>query len=106
MQAGEYAAISDYLLRGTLPTKFQSTKSNFIKKASGFTISGDALFRDGKAVVRYADRKRIFEAFHQHRGRDKCCMLVKERYYWPGGYTYISEKTKSCVACSYKKSKQ
>jgi len=29
--------------------------------------------------------------------------LIRERYYWPGMWKYISEKTKECVACSYKK---
>ena len=36
-------------------------------------------------------------------GRDKCLQIIKERYYWPGMWGYISKKTKECVACSYKK---
>ena len=131
MQAAEYRAISRYLLHGELPGTFESTRSNFIRKAKLFTVHGGKLHRHGLPVVQFAQRRMIFEQFHDHRGRDhgfateintfgdrlfkspcelnnhdKCAQLVRERYFWPGGYKYISEKTKSCVACAYKKSKQ
>ena len=43
---------------------------------------------------------------HVNHVRDKCHKLIQERFYWPGGYTYIAKETARCVACSYKKAKQ
>ena len=33
----------------------------------------------------------------------KTLKLIMEKHYWPGGYNYINQKVKSCVACAYKK---
>ena len=106
MQNAEYAAIVAYLQRGTIPKQLPSTKSNFVKKANKYQLRGESLYRNGLQVVRYAERKKIFDAFHDHRGRDKCVHLIRQRYFWQGGYKYIAEQTKKCVACSYKKSKR
>ena len=70
MQAAEYRAISTYLLNGELPRTFESTRSNFIRKARLFTIHGGELHRNGLPVVKFAQRRIIFEQFHDHRGRD------------------------------------
>ena len=70
MQAAEYGAISAYLLHGELPEKFESTRSNFIRKARLFTVHGGKLHRAGLPVVKFAQRRRIFDQFHDHRGRD------------------------------------
>ena len=70
MQAAEYAAISRYLLYGDLPESFESTRSNFTRKARLFTVHGGALHRHGLPVVKFSQRRSIFDQFHEHRGRD------------------------------------
>ena len=70
MQAAEYRAISRYLLHGELPGTFESTRSNFIRKAKLFTVHGGKLHRHGLPVVQFVQRRMIFEQFHDHRGRD------------------------------------
>ena len=129
----DYANIRAFLQNGDMPRSFTSTKSNFIKKAKKFTLKGGRLMRNNLPVVLYAERRKIFDqfqqrnslyyyckilqpvflggkyivdSFDQHRGRDKCLTLIRERYFWPGGFKYIAEQTKNCVACSYKKCKR
>ena len=96
----------------------KSTISNFKRKANKFSLdSSGKLKRNGLPVVKFAERQQIFNTFHEvsfqrwfltvdleHRGRDSTHTLIKERYYWQGGYAYIAKKTKSCIACSYKRS--
>ena len=71
MQAKEYRAISTYLSNGSLPSTFESTQSNFVRKAKQFSLVNDTLLRQGLPVVKFSDRKLIFDEFHQHRGRDQ-----------------------------------
>ena len=71
MQTKEYRAISTYLRNGILPTTFESTQSNFVRKAKQFSLEKDTLLRQGLPVVKFSDRKLIFDEFHQHRGKDQ-----------------------------------
>ena len=66
MQATEYSQIFTYLSTGALPPIFSSNKSNFTKKASKFSLNGNSLFRDGLPVVKWKDRRRLFDQFHEH----------------------------------------
>ena len=50
----------------TLPKYVSSTRSNFKKKAAKFSISNGELQRDGLPVVKYGQRREIFDEFHQH----------------------------------------
>ena len=130
----EYQDISAFLKNGHFPSNFASTKGNFARKAKKYTLNASGrLMRNSLPVVLHSERKRIFDEFQQrnslyfyckipqclflgrkyivdffdqHRCRDKCVILVRERYFWPGGYKYIAEQTRKCVACSYKKCKR
>ena len=71
MQTKEYRAISTYLRNDKFSSQFDSTQSNFVRKANQFSLENDKLVRQGLPVVKFSDRKLIFDEFHQHRGRDQ-----------------------------------
>ena len=104
MQAAKYNQICDYIQFGTLPSTFSSTASNFRREASNFSLRGNQLFHNASnlPVLKYEDRERVFKEFHRHLGRDRSWEVISQRYYWRGGYQYVCEKVKSCVACAHK----
>ena len=87
-----------------MPPTFSSTPSNFRREASNFHLQGNLLFHTASnlPVLKYEDRARVFNECHRHTGRDRTNQLISERYYWRGGYKYVCEKVKACVACAHK----
>ena len=104
MQAEKYEGICNWLQFGTLPSTFSSTPSNFRREASRFSLLGNQLIHRNSnlPVLKYEDRERVFNEFHRHLGRDRTWKVISSRYYWRGGYQYVCEKVKSCVACAHK----
>ena len=87
MISRQYNAIESYLRTGNLPTSFSSTQSNFIRETRQYQLRPDGLYRGGKKVVKYGERKLIFDEFHRsHSGRDITWKKINERYYWRGIY--------------------
>ena len=104
MEAKEYEEIKKYLETGILPTKFPSTKGNFITTANRYDINiNGALLRNGRLVAQKSEMFDIWTTFHTHSGRTKCWDKIKARYYWHGGEKYVREKTKECVVCWQKR---
>ena len=50
------------------------------------------------------DLQQVFHEFHEmgHSGRDKTWAKINERFYFRGGYRWVSKKIKECVACGHK----
>ena len=72
--------IKRYLSNGTLPKTYPSTKSNFKKLASKYTLSKrKILFRNGRPVVTEKMKSKIFESLHQHSGRTCTWEKIKAR---------------------------
>ena len=71
MIKAKYDSIVRYLGTGQLPTTPTSTVSNFKMEAAHYTLgANNALMREGKHVVRFNDRKVVFESMHRtHSGR-------------------------------------
>ena len=98
-----YNSIKAYLASGTVPSSLPSTVSNFRREASKYRLEPNGeLSREGKRVALYKDRMKIFNALHQHAGRDCSWKKIKARYYWRGGQTFVAKKVSQCVACAYK----
>ena len=86
MQRAEYSNIITYLKTGGIPNTLASTASNFKKKARKFTLHGDTLYKDSLPVVRWADRRRIFDEYHQHhRNLAHNTTLISDFPYITGG---------------------
>ena len=105
MLASRYKSIKQYLARGELPSNLPSTSSNFQREAKRYKLEANGeLSRQGKRVALYADRMKIFNAFHKgsHVGRDGTWKKIKARYYWHGGQAFVAKKVNECVACAYK----
>lgn len=105
MLAGRYNDIKKYLAIGKMPSNLPSTTSNFQREANRYTLEANGeLSRQGKRVALYADRMKIFNAFHQgsHQGRDGSWKKIKARYYWRGGQAFVAKKVNECVACAHK----
>ena len=103
MKAQRYKEIVDYLLDDVLPDEFDSTPSNFRREAANYALDEKArLYRNNKPVVKWGERKEIYDAFHRHQGRTRTWQLISERYYWRGGYQYVAQQVKDCVACAHK----
>ena len=105
MLAGRYNDIKKYLASGKMPSNLPSTTSNFQREANRYTLEANGeLSRQGKRVALYADRMKIFNAFHQgsHQGRDGTWKKIKARYYWRGGQAFVAKKVNECVACAHK----
>ena len=66
MQAQEYHSITQYIQTGAIPDILPSNASNFKKKARSFTMQRNALYKKGLPVVKWGERRRIFDTFHQH----------------------------------------
>ena len=48
----------------------------------------------------------VFQALHDdlgHQGRDRTPMLIKQRFFWPGMYSFIKSKVKACDRCIRRK---
>jgi len=70
MKSARYNEIVDYLLNDVLPDEFDSTPSNFRREAANYALDEKArLYRNNKPVVKWGERKEIYEAFHSHQGR-------------------------------------
>ena len=66
MQSKEYKNIADFIAKSVLPAKLDYTAGNFKRKANKFNVNKkNELMRDGKLVVKYSERSKIFEVFHQ-----------------------------------------
>ena len=104
MIRAKYEAILAYLSQGTFPSELPSTVSNFKREADCYSLAPNGqLLRDGKRVVRFAEREAVFAAMHAtHAGRDVTWKKIKERFYWRGGQAYVAQKVSECVACAYK----
>ena len=103
MLSSHYNSIKAYLASGTMPSSLPSTVSNFRREASKYRLEANGeLSRQGKRVALYKDRMKIFNALHQHAGRDTSWKKIKERYYWRGGQTFVAKKVSECVACAHK----
>ena len=105
MLASRYKSIKQYLASGELPSNLPSTSSNFQREAKRYKLEANGeLSRQGKRVALYADRMKIFNAFHKgsHVGRDGTWKKIKARYYWHGGQAFVAKKVNECVACAYK----
>ena len=98
-----YNSIKAYLASGTVPSSLPSTASNFRREASKYRLEPNGeLSREGKRVALYKDRMKIFNALHQHAGRDCSWKKIKARYYWRGGQAFVAKKVSECVACAIK----
>jgi len=62
MNNAEYKSIYMYLASGKMPTTYNSTKSNFKKKANKFTIKYNKLYRGDKAVVKHSEQQKVFHS--------------------------------------------
>ena len=64
-------------------------------------VENDILTKSGRPVVPSALRKYIVERVHKvaHFGIDKIYALIKDRFYWPNMYAYVSMIVKSCDVC-------
>ena len=105
MLATRYNDIKKYLASGKMPSNLPSTTSNFQREANRYTLEANGeLSRQGKRVALYADRMKIFNAFHKetHQGRDGTWKKIKARYYWRGGQAFVAKKVNECVACAHK----
>ena len=104
MLASHYRQIQRYLQNGTKPSTLPSTTLNFQREANRYQLKANGeLLREGKRVVLYADRMKIFSAYHaSHSGRDVTWKKMKARYYWRGGQAFVAKKVNECVACAYK----
>ena len=47
----------------------------------------------------------VYKLNSPDRSRSRTWKLISERYFFPGGYSYVAKKTKACVACAYKRGK-
>ena len=66
MQSKEYENIAGFIAHGVLPAKLDSTAGNFKRKASKYNLNEKKqLMRDGKLVIKYSERSKIFQTFHQ-----------------------------------------
>ena len=99
-------SLEQYLSTGELPEEFPSTKSNFIRQANQCALnSRGVLLREGRIVVRESEQWRIYEQFHDHSGRDATWQKNNDRFWWRGGWIYVSKRVAECVACAHKNEK-
>ena len=103
MNGKEYNALRCYLKYGKFPKK-TSSKSNFKALAKKYKLNSKGnLTRENKIVVKKKDLGKLFDQFHKgHSGRDKTWAKINERFYFRGGYRWVSKKIKECVACGHK----
>ena len=64
-------------------------------------IENDLLTKSGRPILPASLRKFIVHEFHSigHFGSDKLYAQLKQHYYWPNMYGYISLFIKSCTIC-------
>ena len=105
MQGNQYNDIKRFLKKGRFPKKAIS-KSNFKALANKYKLnSNDNLTRENRIVLKKSDLDRVFSEFHKgHSGRDKTWAKINRRFYFRGGYRWVSKKVKECVACGHKNS--
>ena len=69
-----------YLLDKTLPTKFQSSKSNFIATAAKYKLNKkNVLTRNNLPVVTESMQQEIYDCLHLHSGRTATWNRIKTR---------------------------
>lgn len=70
MESGTYKSLVSYLQKGKLPSKYPSTKSNFLREAKQYKVNTKGVLLKGKLiVVKKSERKKIFDAMHDHSGK-------------------------------------
>ena len=64
-------------------------------------VEGDILTKSGRPVVPASLRKYVLDNVHNiaHFGVDKVYATIKDRFYWPNMYAYISTFISSCETC-------
>ena len=69
------------------------------------SIENGLLTKSGHPILPASLRKFIVHEFHStaHFGSDKIYAQLKQRYYWPNMYGYISLFIKSCTICQHVK---
>jgi len=107
MENGTYTKVKNYLIDGTLPSSFPSTKSNFIALCSKFSLNKKTrLIRDNRIVLKESEIEKIFRELHQHSGRNKTYQKFRERFWFPSMSVWVREKVRECVPCSNKNNLQ
>ena len=103
MISRNYNDIRTFLKKGRFP-KQVSSKSNFKALAKKYKLNSKGnLTRENKIVLQRSDLDRVFSEFHKgHSGRDKTWAKINDRFYFRGGYRWVSKKIKECVACGHK----
>ena len=75
-----YKNIKEYLTHKIIPNEIPSTKSNFKKICSKYSLNKkNQLIRDDKIVVIETQQHEIFDALHQHSGRTATWNRIKSR---------------------------
>ena len=107
MEDDSYEEVLDFLMAGTLPTEFTSTKSNFIATSNKFSLNRkNLLLRQGKLVLKKSEIETVFKQVHQHSGRDITYKKFQSRFWFRGMYVWVQKKVKECVPCSNKNNPQ
>ena len=73
---------------------------------SQLRIENDLLTKSGRPVLPSSLRQLVTERLHggtAHFGTDKTYALLKERFYWPNMYQYVSNFVTSCHTCQQTK---
>ena len=70
MQTRTYNDLVKYLKKGSFPSRFPSTKSNFVREAKKYKVNKKGVLLRGKLiVVKKSERKKIFNDMHHHSGK-------------------------------------
>ena len=97
MEDDSYQEVANFLLTGTLPTEFISTKSNFIATSNKFSLNGKCFWvRHGKLVLKKSELETVFKQIHQHSGRDITYEKLRSQFWFHGMYVWIQKKIKEC----------
>ena len=97
-----YHDVLIFLINGQEPSKYPSSRGNFLALCNKFMVRNGHLTRNSKWVVKSSERREIFDALHFHSGRDKTFIRISEKYWWYGLEKYVRQCVKECVSCAHK----